>query len=75
MLFKFWLAVTPVIMLRFGLGIFLMNIRNDLTNQTAALILLLFGIWMIGHGAMTGYRAVTNFKKFKEFVANELDNE
>lgn len=70
----FWLAVSPVIALRFTLGAFLINFGKDLTDTNKVVILVGLGIYFVISGAVTGMRAVAKYSALREQVKEMVNN-
>ena len=70
----FWLAVSPVIALKFVLGSFLINFAKDLTDTDKSVILIGIGIYFIISGSLTGMRAVAKYSALREQVKEVINN-
>jgi hypothetical protein len=70
----FWLAVSPVIILRFTLGAFLINFGKDLTDFDKSAILIGLGIYFALSGATTGMRAVKKYSALREQLKEIVNN-
>jgi hypothetical protein len=68
----FWVAVTPIIVLRFLIAAFLFNVGLDLTDEKKTLILVGLGVYFGIAGVVTTFRAIKNHSALREQLKEML---
>ena len=68
----FWLAVTPIIVLRFVVAAFLFDVAFNLTDERKTFIMVGLGVYFGIAGVVTTFRAVKNHSALREQLKEML---